>query len=76
MPVRISKQFIDGLGRPFMAYRQGYTQDNKHQKTYMTYDPLGRPDKSYQPFGSGSEDVHASDATTLALTTTKFVQSV
>ena len=77
LPQMVAKQFVDGLGRPFMSYRKDYTQDAtlKHQKTYMTYDPLGRPDKSYQPFGSDSEDVHASDATTLALTTTKFVQS-
>jgi RHS repeat-associated protein len=74
LPVRISKQFMDGLGRTFMSYRQGYTQDNKHQKTYMTYDALGRPDKSYQPFGSLDPDVNLTgDAANLALS--KYVQS-
>ena len=71
----ISKQFIDGLGRPFMAYRKDYTQDAtlKHQKTYMTYDALGRPNKSYQPFGSPDTDVNlANDAAYLAAT--YFVQ--
>ena len=50
-PALQTKQYLDGLGRPFMTYRSQYTQNTAapHQKSYTTYDDLGRVSRVYQP---------------------------
>jgi RHS repeat-associated protein len=60
----ITTQIMDGLGRPFEVIKEKYTPKVEphlteawQQKTYMTYDIFGRPDKSYQPFESSTIDV-------------------
>jgi RHS repeat-associated protein len=53
-----TKQYMDGLGRPVSMVRELYTPSNLNQKNNMTYDALGRPDKSYLPFeGTGGYQV-------------------
>jgi RHS repeat-associated protein len=49
-----SKQYLDGLGRPISAVREQYTPALLHQKNNVTYDALGRQDKSFLPFESSS----------------------
>jgi RHS repeat-associated protein len=49
-----SKQYVDGLGRPLSTVRETYTPALLHQKNNTTYDALGRKDKTFLPFESGS----------------------
>jgi RHS repeat-associated protein len=54
---QISRQYIDGLGRPVMSQRTN--GDNTYTKSYVTYDALGRQDKTYEPIVSNTEGVDA-----------------
>jgi RHS repeat-associated protein len=58
-----SKQFMDGLGRTFMTER--FNNDNTYTKTYITYDALGRTDKTYEPIVSNTEGVDVNYLTTV-----------
>jgi RHS repeat-associated protein len=56
-----TKQYMDGLGRSIETVKELYTPyasthpaNYWHQKNYMTYDALGRPNQSYLPFESSS----------------------
>jgi RHS repeat-associated protein len=55
-----TKQYSDGLGRPFLTYKHQYALNSQHQKSYVTYDILGRTDKMYQPFANATQGVDAS----------------
>ena len=52
-----TKQFMDGLGRPVMTQRTN--NDGTFTKSYVTYDILGRQDRSYEPIVNGTEGVDA-----------------
>jgi RHS repeat-associated protein len=52
-----TKQYMDGLGRPIELVKENYTPfaafhptTNWHQKNYVSYDALGRQNKTYLPF--------------------------
>ncbi len=60
-----TKQYMDGLGRPIEVVKEYYTPDNKHQKNYMTYDALGRQNKSFLPFESASLGFEAASTSAL-----------
>jgi RHS repeat-associated protein len=52
-----TKQYFDGLGRPIELVKENYTPftafhptTNWHQKNYVSYDALGRQNKTYLPF--------------------------
>ena len=47
-----SAQYFDGLGRPTESVKEGYTPSGQNLKSFMTYDNLGRQDRTYQPFES------------------------
>ena len=54
----VSHQYVDGLGRPVGIEKLNYTAiNNASQKTFITYDNLGRQDKSYQPFESTTNGI-------------------
>ena len=53
------KQYLDGLGRPISTVRENYTPALLHQKNNITYDALGRQDKTFLPFESGSPGYEA-----------------
>jgi RHS repeat-associated protein len=64
-------QYFDGLGRPTEVVKVAYTPKTPqhpneawHQKNYITYDALGRQDKSYHPFESNTLDVEAAPSGT------------
>ncbi|MFM2267150.1 MAG: hypothetical protein RL757_591, partial [Bacteroidota bacterium] len=59
-----SKQWIDGLGRAKGSIGENYTPDQKHLKSYLTYDLLGRVDKMFEPFESQSTNFEAAPANT------------
>jgi RHS repeat-associated protein len=48
----VSDAYMDGLGQAVGGTKQNYTPENNHLKTVMTYDLLGRPEKSYLPFAA------------------------
>jgi RHS repeat-associated protein len=48
-----TKQYMDGLVRPLSTVRENYTPNLLSQKNNVTYDALGRQDKSYNPFEGG-----------------------
>ena len=54
-------QYFDGLGRAVETVKEKYTQAGQHQKTYMTYDNWGRPNRSYQPVGRDNAGFEALD---------------
>ena len=54
---------MDGLGRPIMTER--YNNDNTYTKNYISYDALGRQDKTYEPIVSNTEGVDANYLTTV-----------
>jgi RHS repeat-associated protein len=49
-----STSYSDGLGRPILAERVGYTSSYQQQKSYLSYDQLGRLSRNYHPFESPS----------------------
>jgi RHS repeat-associated protein len=49
-----TKQYLDGLGRPTEVVKEFYTPSNLHQKNYVSYDALGRQNKTYLPFESST----------------------
>ena len=58
-----TKQYLDGLGRSMGTVRETYTPSLLHQKNNVTYDALGRQDKTYLPFESGSLGFEAAGGT-------------
>jgi RHS repeat-associated protein len=66
---QISKQYMDGLGRPVMTVRTN--GDNTYTKTYVTYDALGRQDKTYEPISSNTEGVDANYQNSIGVLTGK-----
>ena len=50
-----NKQFMDGLGRPVMSQRSN--GDGTFTKSYVTYDALGRQDRSYEPIVNSTDGV-------------------
>jgi RHS repeat-associated protein len=54
------KQYSDGLGRPMEVVKELYTPPTSshsaywHQKNYVSYDVLGRQNRSYLPFETGT----------------------
>ncbi len=59
-----TKQYMDGLGRPVSTVRETYTPNLLHQKNNVTYDVLGRQDKSYLPFEGSALGYEATPALT------------
>ena len=55
----VSKQYLDGLGRPLSIVKEYYTPTQQHQKMYVLYDNLGRQDKVYQPLENLNSGVDA-----------------
>jgi RHS repeat-associated protein len=55
-----TKQYLDGLGRPMEVVKEFYTPPTAshsaywHQKNYVSYDALGRQNRSYLPFETGT----------------------
>jgi RHS repeat-associated protein len=55
-----TKQYMDGLGRPIEVVKEFYTPPTAghtaywHQKNYVSYDALGRQNKTYLPFENGN----------------------
>jgi RHS repeat-associated protein len=64
-----TKQYMDGLGRGLSTVRETYTPALQHQKNNMSYDVLGRPDKSYLPFESAALGYEGAGATPFAYAT-------
>jgi RHS repeat-associated protein len=64
-----TKQYMDGLGRGLSTVRETYTPALQHQKNNMSYDVLGRPDKSYLPFESAVLGYEGAGATQFAFAT-------
>ena len=61
-----TKQYLDGLGRPVEVVKEFYTPTAPthpsnfwHQKNYVGYDILGRQNKAYLPFESGTLGLEA-----------------
>jgi RHS repeat-associated protein len=59
-----TKQLMDGLGRPVSIIRELFTPNNLNQKNNVTYDALGRQDKSYLPFEGTTTNYEATPALT------------
>ena len=49
-----TKQYLDGLGRPTEVVKEFYTPSNLHQKNYVSYDALGRQNRTFLPFESST----------------------
>jgi RHS repeat-associated protein len=49
-----TKQYMDGLGRATEVVKEYYTPSNLHQKNFVSYDVLGRQDKTFLPFESST----------------------
>ena len=49
-----TKQYMDGLGRPLEVVKENYTPNGQQQKNYVSYDALGRQNKTFLPFESSS----------------------
>jgi RHS repeat-associated protein len=56
-------QYFDGLGRSTQTVREKYTYSGQNQKTYMTYDNFGRPDRNYQAIESSTNTFETIDKT-------------
>jgi RHS repeat-associated protein len=54
-------QYFDGLGRSTQTVREKYTYSGQNQKTYMTYDDFGRPDRNYQAIESSTNTFETID---------------
>jgi RHS repeat-associated protein len=64
-----SKQYVDGLGRPISTVRETYTPSLGHQKNNVTYDALGRKDKTHLPFENSLLGYESAGATPFAFIT-------
>ena len=62
----VSRQYLDGLGRPLSIVKEYYTPTQQHQKTYVLYDNLGRQDKVYQPLENLNSGVDANLSSVLS----------
>jgi RHS repeat-associated protein len=72
----ITKQYMDGLGRPIEVVKEGYTPNsNLHQKNYVSYDALGRQNKAYLPFEGSTLGVELPPAYTSSFVLTEFEAS-
>ena len=55
-PTQTVKQCFDGLGRPIQGIKESYTPNYAHQKNQITYDAIGRQERSYQAFESSNSN--------------------
>jgi RHS repeat-associated protein len=77
-----TKQYFDGLGRPIELVKENYTPfttthptTNWHQKNYVSYDALGRQNKTYLPFERSTPGVEAPPAAFSAFALTEYEAS-
>ena len=69
-----SKQVLDGLGRPISGVKENYDGSNRHVANYVSYDPLGRQNRVYQPFVTNVYG-YINEPTTTPFTYTKYEAS-